>query len=80
MKSAKEKALEACRSLNLPATENGVAYRMILSVLQEHERDTRHACAEAVMRLPRGRIANTSEWDAINQNAAHAACMNAKVE
>lgn len=79
-KSAKTRALEVCQYLNLPAGENGIAFRIIYGALLEHERDTRHACAEAISRIPRGRIANTSEWDAINMDAAHAACMNAKVE
>lgn len=78
MKSAKEKAAEVCRKLGLPVdeTENGVAYKIILQALQEHERDMRNACAEAVSKLEQG----TYSGGAIDADTACAACMNAKVE
>lgn len=58
----------------------------IVTALKEQDRDTRHACAEAVIQLPRCLTANDNSiynhrievCDAIDVDAAHAACMNAR--
>ena len=70
MKTAEEKAIEVCKYLKLP--EKGVAFVVIQKALKEQDRDTRHACAEAVISLhPHGEVM-------ISITQAHAACMNAR--
>lgn len=79
MKSAKDKAIELCRKLGLPVdeTENGVAYQLVLATLQDHEIDTRQACVEALVAMPRY---GGNGSDRIILDYARIACMNAKVE
>jgi len=54
------KAKVVCHKLGLP--DDGPAFSAIRFALKEQDRDTRHACAEAV----------------IGADDPHAACMNAK--
>ena len=81
-KTIDEKAKGVCRDLHLP--ENGPAFFFIRDAIEEQDRDTRHACAEAVSALPpceapnenairdnAGEIVNK----AICADAARAACL-----
>jgi len=56
-------------------TEVGIdkAKTLIRRSLKEQDRDTRHACAEAVVAIP----GETGD-DLIDAGLAHAACMNVK--
>jgi molecular chaperone DnaK (HSP70) len=50
----------------------------VLKALKEQDRDTRHACAEAVISIP-PEIFDTDKDDClISADKAHAACMNTK--
>ena len=69
-KSVEEKAEEVCRKLHLP--EFGPHFMTIRHALKEQDRDTRHACAEAVMQF-----ANNVSSPFVARNA-YAACMNAE--
>lgn len=71
--SIEERAAKVCLALNLP--EHGVAFIHIKSALQEQDRDTRHACAEAVLRCEED-VSGECIW----KDDAHAACMNATCE
>ena len=57
-----EKTDELCKFLRLPT--NGYAYTVIKAALRERDKDTRHACADAIIKC------KTIE-------EAHSACMNA---
>lgn len=70
MKTLDEKAKETCRKLKLP--ENSLSFSVIRLALKEQDRDTRHACAEAVLAIP----GETGD-DLIDVGLAHNACMNA---
>ncbi|WP_432745975.1 hypothetical protein ABXJ76_08380 [Methylobacter sp. G7] len=48
-KTVDEKAKEVCQKLKLP--EAGPAFSAIRLALKEQDRDTRHACAEAVQQI-----------------------------
>jgi hypothetical protein len=58
----------------------------IVQALKEQDRETRHKCAEAVIQLPKCFTANDNAiynnrdeiCRAVDSNAAHDACMNAK--
>ena len=58
----------------------------IAMIIKEQDRDTRHACAEAILALPTCHAANGNSCynenedlvDAICKDAAHNACMNVK--
>lgn len=52
----------------------------IIAALQEQDKITRHACAEAVLALPKQRAVNESNWDVIDINQASAACMNVRTK
>jgi hypothetical protein len=69
-KKAHEKAQKICEKLNLPA--NGFAYIVIKRAIKDQDRDTRHACAEAVAAIP----GETGD-DLIDAGLAHDACINA---
>ena len=71
MKTAEEKAIEVCEKLGLPS--NGPAFAAIRIALKEQDRDTRHACAEAVLRCPED-VSGECIW----KEDAHDACMNAQ--
>lgn len=83
IKTADEKAKEVCRTLNLP--EMGPAFFAIRKAIKEQDRDTRHACAEAVVTIS-AEVANTNTYRGrVNQTALFAcdqlgraagACMN----
>jgi len=73
MKTAEEKTIEVCKYLKLP--EKGIAFVVIQKALKEQDRDTRHACAEAVIAL------HSEDFEGVcvvGRDAAHAACMNVK--
>jgi hypothetical protein len=70
MKTAEEKAKEWCDRYNLEEMQSRVTL-----LLKEQDRDTRHACAEAVVLL-HGQMNCGQEF--IRKDSAHAACMNAK--
>ena len=70
MKTAEEKAIEVCEKLGLPS--NGPAFAAIRIALKEQDRDTRHACAGAVISCK----SNYLHEDAIWKEDAHDACMN----
>lgn len=65
-----EKAKEVCQKLKLP--EDGPAFSAIRLALKEQDRDTRHACAEAVLNCDED-VSGECIW----KNEAHSACMNA---
>ena len=51
--------------------------KMLLKIRKEQDRDTRHACAEAVLNIPYC-VETANGGDAISPDDAHDACMNAK--
>ncbi len=53
-------------------TWNAKQERALIKLLKEQDRDTRHACAEAV-------LTEAGDKDTISVSAAHNACMNAKI-
>lgn len=72
VKTAKEKIEEFCKENGLSVTSIEFS---LLRLLKEQDRDTRHACAEAIMTLQR------EPWNGksiISVDEAHAACMNVK--
>lgn len=74
MKTAEEKASEWLDD-NMPAPhDDDVASLAIL--IKEQDRDTRHACAEAVMRV-KSKYADFS-IEVCWKDEAHDACMNTK--
>ena len=68
-KTAEEKALEWINSQNLIYSDNMVKSLSLL--LKQQDRDTRHACAEAVIQQ-----ADAPAIDMISR--CHNACMNAR--
>jgi len=60
MQTVDAKARVICHKLGIP--DDGTGFNIIKLALKEQDRDTRHACAEAV----------------INAADPHAACMNAR--
>ena len=60
IQTVKTKAKIVCHKLGLP--DDGQEFSIIKFALKEQDRDTRHACAEAV----------------IGANDPHGACMNTK--
>lgn len=70
MKTLDEKAKETCRKLKL--AEKGPEFNLIRLALIEQDRDTRHACAEAVLAIP----GETGD-DLIDAGLAYDACINA---
>jgi len=69
MKTVDEKATKICKEIKLPT--DGPAFVKIRMALKEQDRDTRHACAEAVIKLDSRQFGGE-----INKDEAHAACMN----
>ena len=69
MKTVDEKATKICQELKLPI--DGPAFAKIRIALKEQDRDTRHACAEAVIA-----IEPCPDGGGISKDAAHSACMN----
>jgi hypothetical protein len=87
MKSAEDKARDFVSALPLSvAVVRKEVEALTVRLLKEQDRDTRHACAEAVIQLPECLTANDNAiydcrgeiCDAIPTNAAHDACMNVK--
>lgn len=64
------KALKLCRDLGLPGY--GPECAKIVIALVAQDRDTRHACAEAVTKIDERNVGGY-----INKNDAHTACINA---
>ncbi len=76
MKTAEEKAIEWLNDM-MPGFDkkyNGIEMYSLIVLLKEQDRDTRHACAEAVMESS-GMIGSAS---LITRSFAHDACMNVK--
>lgn len=82
-------AVLTCQRLNLPVDPSGeteyIGYNIIKKALQEQDKITRHACAEAVLALPRHIINEPDQeglilhWG-VDINQASAACINVKPE
>lgn len=72
MKTAEEKAKEFVAQLPLGACLGKKIVDAVVLLCEEQDRDTRHACAEAVMRLG---ICTDGQ---VSTDEAHAACMNVK--
>jgi hypothetical protein len=73
-KTAEEKAKELCLKLYHCYTPKAHEAKIILLALKEQDRDTRHACAEAVLQI--GKNCNCVQCGRL-RDQAHAACMNA---
>lgn len=73
--TAEQRALLACKNLNLP--EAGVAYIRILQQIQLAMKDQRHGCAEAVLALGKQKISGYPSGLIIAKDA-HQAVMNAE--
>lgn len=71
-KTLDEKSNEICEKLNLPL-HVGIAFCVIKRALRDQDRDTRHACAEAVL-MCKEDVSGECIW----KNDAHSACMNVK--
>lgn len=71
--TSKQKANEICRKLNLP--EEGVAFVVIERAIREQDRDTRHACVEALLNLDRHSLEDKT---VIVLDDAQGACLNAR--
>ncbi len=65
-----EKTAKICTDLDLL---NDQAWAIIRKALAEQDRDTRHACAEAVLLCP-----EDVSGQFISKDEAHNACMNAR--
>lgn len=76
MKTAEERAKETVDEW-LANPEKGLC-KIIENALKEQDRDTRHACAEAVLALSWWATNDRDSTIAIDRDAAHAACMNVK--
>lgn len=76
MKTAEEKANLFMASLPLGCMfhEKSIKFQVLL-LLKEQDRDTRHACAEAVLQC-REVCETPTGGSAISPDDAHAACMN----
>lgn len=76
-----ERAEELRKKLNQQLEEkNFFGTAAIIGALQEQDKITRHACAQAVLALPKQRAVNESNWDVVDINQASAACMNVRTE
>lgn len=85
MKTVDDKAMDVCRRLNLP--DCGPAFSVIRTALREQDRDTRHACSEAVAAISddvakansyRGKVNQVAQFACEMMDRASAACINTK--
>lgn len=85
--SIDDKSREVCRKLHLP--EDGKAFVAIRLALKEQDRDTRHACAEAVNNFSyevekantyRGRVNRMAEHACDQLVRAHGIIINTRAE
>lgn len=76
-----QRAEELRKKLNQQLEEKSAfGTAAIIAALQEQDKITRHACADAVLALPRQRAVNESNWEGVDINQASAACINVKTE
>lgn len=76
-----QRAEELRKKLNQQLEEKGAfGTAAVIAALHKQDKITRHACAEAILALPRHRVVNESNWEGVDINQASAACINVKME
>lgn len=79
-KTVKEKALEFlnCDEWKISKANKVKMEKALILLLKEQDRDTRHACADAVLSV--AEVCETpTGGSAISPDDAHSACMNVRV-
>lgn len=73
--TVKEKAREFCSVNGLPADLE----KALCLLLKEQDRDTRHACAEAIVAIMPEHLDISEDKCWIDQDRAHSVCMNVNI-